>query len=144
MALMSIGSAIGNLTKSGIDTWYHTLNRSALTPPNYVFGIAWSILYFMIALSGWLIWKLDSRSNLQLIKRLYIAQLILNWSWSPLFFGYRLTGVAFFCLVMIVVLVAILIVKLRKTSTAASVLLMPYLLWLLFAGHLNFYIWWYN
>jgi len=144
ISLILIGSFIGNSTKSSIDTWYQALNRSPLTPPNYVFGIAWSILYALIAFSGWLIWEAKNCYDLKLIKNLYISQLILNWSWPPLFFSYQLIGISLICLVMIVLLVAILVFKTYKNMTTASLLLVPYLLWLLFAGYLNFYIWQYN
>ncbi len=142
--LMLIGSVIGASTKSDTDTWYKTLIRSPLTPPDYVFGIAWSILYAMIAISGWLIWEAKPFSNIKLIKGLYISQLILNWVWTPLFFSYHLTGLSLICIIMIITLVAILIFKAYKNLSSVSFLLIPYLLWLLFASHLNFYIWQYN
>jgi tryptophan-rich sensory protein len=144
VALMVIGSSIGGLTKSNVDTWYMTLNRSPLTPPNYLFGIAWSILYAMIATSGWLIWSSNSFEKLKLIKILYCAQLVFNWSWTPLFFSYHLTGLALICLSLIIILVALLIVQSYKQIIFASLLLIPYLLWSIFAGYLNFYIWQYN
>ena len=73
LTLILVGSVIGSLTKSSIDTWYQTLTRSPLTPPDYVFGIAWSILYAMIAVSGWLIWGAKPCSNVNLIKKLSAA-----------------------------------------------------------------------
>lgn len=144
LTLMLVGSVIGSLTKNSVDTWYQTLSRSSLTPPDYVFGTAWSILYAMIAISGWFIWKAKSCPNIKLIKKLYISQLILNWCWTPLFFGYHLIGPSLICLTMITTLVTILIFKARKNISSASLLLIPYLLWLLFASYLNFYIWHYN
>jgi tryptophan-rich sensory protein len=110
-----IGSIIGALTKSSVDTWYKTLNRSPLNPPNYLFGIAWSVLYAMIATSGWIIWRSDSFAALKTIKKLYVSQLILNWLWTPLFFSYHLTGVSLICLCSIIILVALLIMKSYKT-----------------------------
>jgi len=68
LSLMLIGSLIGALTKGGVSGWYADINRSPLTPPNYVFGIAWSILYAMIATSGWIIWESKSFSCLSLLK----------------------------------------------------------------------------
>ncbi len=144
ISLISIGSIIGNLMKDNVDTWYSTLNRSELTPPNYVFGTVWSILYAMIAISGFLIWESRPFSGLSGVKRLYISQLILNWTWTPLFFGYQLTGISLICLAAIVTLVAILVVRTYKNLTTSSILLIPYLLWITFASYLNFYIWRYN
>lgn len=144
MVLLFIGSLSGSMTNDSIKTWYLTLNRSPLTPPNYVFGIVWSLLYTMIAISGWLIWQAQSLAELTLAKRLYVLQLLLNWSWTPLFFGYQLTGAALICLTCTIIVVATLIIKIYQNLKVASVLLIPYLLWLLLAGHLNFYIWLYN
>ena len=144
ISLLLIGSILGAITKSSIDTWYLTLHHSLLTPPNYVFGIAWSILYAMIAVSGFLIWDAKTSPELKLIKRVYASQLLLNWSWTPLFFSYHFTGIALIVLMMMVALVAILIVKTYNNLMTVSFLLIPYLLWLLFASHLNLYIWQYN
>ena len=94
VALIAIGGVIGSLTKPEISTWYSTLNRSPVTPPNYVFPIAWTILYGIIGASGWLIWREQQLPKLTAIKTLYVAQLILNWSWTPLFFSYHLTGIS--------------------------------------------------
>jgi len=142
--LMLIGSGIGFLTKPSVDTWYLTLNRSSLTPPSYVFGTAWSILYAMIAISGWFIWESKSFSQLKLIKILYVLQLVLNWSWTPLFFSYHYTSLALFCIALILVLTIAIIIKAYKQLIQVSFLLLPYITWLLFAGYLNFYIWQYN
>ncbi len=144
LTLMFVGSAIGSVMQGSVDTWYKTLVRSPLTPPNYVFGIAWSILYAMIGVSGWLIWKKEPSSNIQLIKQLYTAQLILNWCWTPLFFRYHQTSLALICMIMIIILVSILISKAYKTLPNVSFLMTPYLLWLIFASHLNAYILIYN
>ena len=143
-ALIFIGSSIGSLTKSSINSWYLTLDRSPFSPPNYLFGIAWTILYSMIATSGWLIWRSGPFSKLKLIKMLYTIQLLLNWSWTPLFFTYHLTGSALVCLLLIVTFVASLIILSYKKLYSVSLLLIPYLLWSLFAAYLNFYIWLYN
>jgi len=143
-ALMLIGSSIGALTKTSVDTWYTTLIRSPLTPPNYYFGIVWSILYAMIATSGWLIWNSNEFTGLRLIKILYIAQLLLNWSWTPLFFSYHLIGPALICLSLIIILVVLLIISSFNKINMAALLLIPYLLWSLFAAYLNFYIFRYN
>lgn len=141
ISLVAIGAAIGASTETSVDTWYHALNRSPLTPPSYVFSIVWTILYILIAISGWIIWKSQFFLELPTIKKLYIAQMLLNWSWTPLFFGHHLVSFALICLCLIVILVAILIVKSHKNLPAISGLLIPYLLWLTLATHLNFYIW---
>jgi tryptophan-rich sensory protein len=142
--LIAIGGFIGSLTKPEISTWYSTLNRSNLTPPNYVFPVAWTILYGIIGACGWLIWQEGSLPRLGVIKTLYALQLILNWSWTPLFFHYHLTGLSLIVLVAMDILVCSLICLAYQKMRAASLLMIPYLLWILFATYLNFYIWQYN
>ena len=144
IALIAIGGIIGSLTKPEISTWYRALNRSTLTPPNYVFPFAWTILYGMIGASGWLIWRAPSFSKLSIIKTLYVTQLILNWSWTPLFFHYHLTGLSLVVLGLMDILVGTIIWLAYKKMRAVSLLMIPYLLWILFASYLNFYIWQYN
>ncbi len=143
-ALILIGSVIGSLSKTEINTWYSTLNRSSLTPPNYLFPIAWTILYTIIAICGWLIWRASSFPGLRLIKALYVLQLMLNWSWTPWFFRYHLTGVSLVSLVVMDSAVIMIIYLGYAKVRPVSLLMIPYLLWILFATHLNFYIWQYN
>jgi len=144
VGLIAIGSVIGSLTKPEISAWYSTLHRSALTPPNYVFPIAWTILYGIIGACGWLIWRPQAFPKLSIIKTLYVAQLILNWSWTPLFFHYHLTRLSLIVLVTMDILVCALIWLAYKKMRAVSLLMIPYLSWILFASYLNFYIWHYN
>lgn len=144
VALIAIGGVIGSLTKPEISTWYSTLNRSILTPPNYVFPVAWTILYGIIGACGWLIWRPQAFPKLSVIKTLYVTQLILNWSWTPLFFHYHLIGFSFVVLIAMDILVGTLIWLAYQKIRTVSLLMIPYLLWILFASYLNFYIWWYN
>jgi benzodiazapine receptor len=144
MALVLIGSVIGSLTKAEISTWYGTLNRSPLTPPNYVFPVAWTILYSVIGGCGWLIWRTPPFPRLRVIKILYLIGLILNWSWTPLFFHYHLTGSSLISLGCMDVLVSMIIWLSYPNIRSVSLLMIPYLLWILFATHLNFYIWCYS
>ena len=144
IALIAIGGAIGSLTKPEISTWYSTLNRSPLTPPNYVFPVAWTILYGIIGTCGWLIWRKSQFPRLSVIKTLYVTQLILNWSWTPLFFHYHLTGLSLVVLVVMDILVCALSCIAYRKMKAVSLLMIPYLSWILFASYLNFYIWQYN
>lgn len=141
VVLIAIGGVIGSLTKPEISIWYHTLNRSNLTPPNYVFPIAWTVLYGMIGACGWLIWRSQAFPKLSIIKTLYVTQLILNWSWTPLFFYCHLTGLSLVVLGLMDILVGALIWLTYRNMRAVFLLMIPYLLWILFASYLNFYIW---
>ena len=144
VALIAIGGVIGFFTKPEISTWYSTLKRSTLTPPNYLFPIAWTILYGIIGACGWLIWRKFPFLKFTTIKTLYVTQLILNWSWTPLFFYYHSTGLSLTVLVTMDIMVVTLLCLAYQKMRAASLLLIPYLLWILFATYLNFYIWEHN
>lgn len=144
LGLIAIGGAIGFLTKPGVGIWYSGLNRSTLTPPNHLFPVVWTILYGMIGVCGWRVWCSQGFLNLIIIKSLYVAQLILNWSWTPLFFHYHLTGLSLVVLLVMDIVVGILVFLSYPRLKAVAMLMLPYLAWILFASYLNFYIWRYN
>jgi tryptophan-rich sensory protein len=144
VALIAAGGAIGSLTKTEINSWYNMLIRSPLTPENYVFPIAWTILYAMLGSCGWLIWRKQPFPELNIIKSLYVLGLILNWSWTPLFFYYNLTLFSLIVLVAMDIMVGWIIYLTYTTIRTVSLLMIPYLLWILFASYLNLYIWLYN
>ncbi len=144
ITMIAIGLVIGSFTKPEICAWYSTLHRSPVTPPQYVFPIAWTILYGCIGVCGWLIWRPQALPKLSIIKSVYLTQLILNWSWTPLFFGFHLTGFSLVVLGIMDILVFALICLSSRKMKAVSRLMTPYLSWILFATYLNFYIWRYN
>ena len=144
LSLIAIGFGIGSLTQPETSAWYQTLTRSSLTPPNYIFPIAWTVLYGILGVCGWLIWQEASSFQLRRIKILYSVQLLLNWSWSPLFFSYHLMGGSLIVLgAMNIAVCAIIALSYRKMNIV-SVLMIPYLSWILFATYLNLYIWQHN
>lgn len=143
-SLIAIGWLIGSLSRPEITTWYTTLKRSPLNPPNDVFPIAWTILYGLIGAAGWVIWGQRDIPHLKSIKWLYVTQLILNWSWTPLFFSGHLVGPALAVLLSINILVALIMWLSVSKMKSVAILMAPYLLWGIFASYLNFYIWWHN
>jgi benzodiazapine receptor len=145
VSLLSISSLIGFLAKGNIHDWYQTIQRSPLTPPDHTFGIVWPILYVLIAISGWMIHNKSLRiPNSRRIKIAYGIGLVLNWSWTPLFFNLHWIGGALVCLWMLVVAVLLIIIWCYRHMKIISILLAPYFLWLVFAGYLNSYIWVHN
>ncbi len=138
-----IGAILGWLTKTDVNTWYKSLNRSSLTPPDYIFPVAWTILYILIAISGWKLFRTSSK-ELITIKSLYILQMILNWCWTPLFFRFNLTGYAFISLLVMDISLFLIVYLGYKRIKTVSLLMTPYLIWILFATYLNFYVWQYN
>lgn len=142
--LIGIGWMLGSITKAEVHTWYGTLNRLALTPPSYMFGIVWTLLYAMMGLSAWILWRQQAFSGLTLIKSLYVPQLLLNWSWTPLFFRYHCIALSLIVLLLMNITVAMLIYLSYRRIPWVSLLMSPYGLWLVFAAYLNFYIWQHN
>jgi translocator protein len=119
--------------------WYASLEKPSWNPPSSVFGPVWTILYVMIAIAGWLAWRNRDRSRLPIA--LWGGQLLLNALWSWLFFGLEQPGVAFVDIVILWLLIAAFIVAAWRISRAASLLFVPYALWVGFASALNFAIW---
>ena len=121
--------------------WYEGLQRAPWNPPNYVFPIAWSILYLLIAIVGWRVFNTDDQQN----KILWLAQLAANAAWSWLFFGQHWVGIAFIEILLLKALVAYLMHRCFESGDKLSGwLLVPYVLWLALATSLNGYILVYN
>lgn len=139
-----IGFLLGTITQVDADTWYHTLHKSSLTPPSFVFPIAWSILYAMIAISGWSLWQHRKQREAKIALGFYFGQMVLNWSWTPLFFYFHLIGVSFICIILITFLTLITILLTKNNYRFSSIMLVPYFLWLIFASYLNGVIWMLN
>lgn len=141
VAYQFISFVIGFLHRSNVNTWYAFLHKSSLTPPGYVFGIVWPILYIFLALVGYELWhnKLSNR-----IKAMYVVQMLLNWSWTTIFFGWRLITVSWVFIAVMIMLTLLIMIESYKKSPRITWLLVPYLAWTLFAWYLNFFIWMYN
>lgn len=139
VCIQAMSALMGVITRSQIPEWYQTIHRSPLTPPGYVFGLVWPLLYIMIAIAGWQIWQHRDPS---LIKRCYLLQLLLNWAWTPVFFHYHWLGAGALIIAAIISLLILLITKLTRLST--RLLLVPYLVWSCFALYLNGFIYFNN
>ena len=136
-----IAFGIGELTRSNITDWYLTLQHSRLNPPALVFPIVWTILYAILAVAIYLIWERRNQAGATVILNCLALQMLLNWSWSPLFFIFHQLGWSLICiLAMIILLVATLFLS-RNRYKLSSMMLIPYLLWLCFAAYLNAVIW---
>jgi benzodiazapine receptor len=144
LAFQLIGYFLGHITQANIDTWYGALDKSNLTPPAIVFPVVWSILYAMIALSGWSLWQQRQQPKAKIALGFFSAQMILNWSWSPLFFNFHLIALSFYCIILIALLTLITIFLTKNKFKLSSIMLVPYFIWLLFASYLNGVIWMLN
>lgn len=140
---LGTGWLSSTLTRYGLENVYPTLLKSALTPPGYVFPIAWTILYVLMGISMALVWNKSPQDRVPTL-RLWGFQLILNFFWSILFFGWNNPLGALICLVALFLVVLLMTLRFYSVSPAASWLQVPYLLWLLFAGYLNGAVWFLN
>ena len=141
VVLQLVSFAMGNITDASIDPWYIALSKSSLTPPGFVFGIVWTILYAMLAVTGWLLFKVPRADDDHLLRKLFVAQLVLNWAWTPLFFYFHLIGAALVCLASILLLTLAILRASFYKNRPVFYLMLPYGAWLCFAAYLNEVIW---
>ena len=123
------------------DEWYESLRKPVWNPPNWIFPIAWSGLYLMIAAAGWLVWEAAAPGNRLAPMTVYGVQLALNATWSAIFFGMKRMDLAFAELILLWLSIVATMVVFLPVSTLAVWLLVPYLAWVSFAGVLNVTIW---
>lgn len=138
LAVCQLAGVIGSLfTAPAISGWYASLAKPAFNPPGWLFGPVWIILYLMMGLALYLIW----RKNNRLLVWLFFGHLFFNAVWSILFFGLQAPLLAFIDIILLWLLIIVLIVRFRPASKAAAYLLIPYLYWVSFALVLNYAIW---
>ena len=121
--------------------WYESLAKPWWRPPNWLFAPAWSVLYLLIAISGFLVWRDVGLSGAIGPLALYVGSLMLNAAWSGVFFGMKRPDLAFYELIALWLSIAAMIVVFMPLQQTAAWLLVPYLAWVTFAGALNFAIW---
>ncbi len=124
----------------GAGPWYNALSKPSWTPPNWLFPVAWTVLYLMIAVAGWLIWETPHESQ-NLLLAVWGIQLLLNAGWSYIFFGRKEIGLAFIELSGLWLSIAAFILLAWPVNPNASLLFIPYLIWVSYAGALNAAIW---
>jgi benzodiazapine receptor len=135
--------AIGSIfTRTAIATWYTTLEKPPFTPPDWLFAPVWTLLYILMGVAAFLVWRMGSRDRrVRVALIVFLVQLVLNAFWSVAFFG--LESPLYGLIVISVLWVAILvtIVLFFRISKVSSILMWPYLLWVSFATVLNSSIW---
>ena len=134
-----VGGIAGAITAPSVDGWYASINKPSWNPPNRVFGPVWTVLYVMMAVAAWLVWRTVNNTRTAMI--LFFCQLALNFGWSVMFFGVKSPGLGLAEVILFwLVLLATTLVFFR-TSKVAGALMLPYLAWVSFAAFLNFTIW---
>lgn len=147
VAFIAISFAVAGLgsiaTAENVDGWYATAEKAAWNPPNFLFGPVWTVLYTLMSVAAWLVWRERSRMNVRPALTMYIVQLALNAVWTPVFFGlYPFIGtpalwIALAIIVAIDVTVLLTMLRFWKVRRMSAWLLVPYWAWVLFATTLN-------
>lgn len=168
--ICELAGMIGSIfTVKAIPNWYAGLEKSALNPPGYIFGPVWTTLYLLMGISLFLVWN----NNWKVVRKLspkrwkkawnqysqelwtgrwqkqntiaiFSVQLFLNALWSIIFFGLKSPGFAFFWLIALWCAIVYTIINFYRISKPSAYLLIPYLLWVTFAGYLNLTVWMLN
>jgi tryptophan-rich sensory protein len=138
-----VGGVLGSVfTLSSLPTWYAALHKPWFAPPGSLIGIIWTILYAMMGIAAFLVW--ESRKPKRLIpyaKAAFSLQLLVNVSWSGIFFGLRSVAGGLISIVAMWILIAATIALFYRINRRAALLMVPYLVWVTIAGALNFFIW---
>ncbi|MGB8475729.1 MAG: TspO/MBR family protein [Candidatus Acidiferrum sp.] len=127
------------LTRPALKAWYEELSKPHWTPPNWLFAPVWTALYVAMAVATWLVWRRSSLTSVPM--RLFLLQLLLNVAWSAVFFRFRSPGWAFLEIAILWCAILLTAIAFRRTAPLAGWLMVPYLMWVSYAGALNFAIW---
>lgn len=139
-AALAAGALSGWLTREAMQTSYETVKKSPLMPPGFVFPIAWTILYVLMGIGMALVWGEEGERRKQALA-LWIAQLAMNFTWSLIFFNAQNYLFALVWLVVLWLLILAMTLVFYRSRPVAGLLQIPYLIWVAFAGYLNYAIW---
>ncbi len=134
---VGVGAIAGFATASNIGGWYATLSKPVFNPPNWIFGPVWTLLYILMGIALFLIWKQPASLYKSNSLWLFFIQLLLNFFWSFLFFYFHKIGLAFVDIVALLVFIILTIFSFSRLSKKAAWLLVPYICWVSFATILN-------
>lgn len=135
IGITALAALIG--TQFGTGAWYEALEKPDWTPPNAVFGPVWSVLYLMMAIAAWRVWRRAGFDGARPALAMYLVQLALNAAWSALFFGAHEIALALIDIMALWLAIAATLVLFWKHDRIAGALLVPYLLWVGYASALN-------
>lgn len=143
IVVSELAGIIGSVfTAPAISTWYATLVKPELSPPNWLFAPVWTTLFLLMGIAAWLIWRIGlERHDVRLALGIFILQLILNTLWSFIFFGQQNLGLALAEIIVLWLAIVATILAFYKLSRPAAYLLIPYILWVSFAGYLTYSFW---
>jgi benzodiazapine receptor len=141
---LAVGGISGYVTSQNVQSWYPGLAKPSFNPPNAVFGPVWTVLYILMGISFYLVIREPASEKKKQAIILFVIQLLLNFSWSILFFRFHLIGVALIDIVLLWLFIILMIRRFYQVSRKAANLQWPYLAWVSFASVLNAAIWYLN
>lgn len=141
LALTFVAAGIGSIASMDAQAFYAQLVKPAWAPPASLFGPVWSVLYLLMGVAAWLVWRERPSQSVDGALGLYLMQLAANALWSWLFFAWHKGAVAFGEILLLWALIAATIAAFWRISRLASALLLPYLAWVSFAAALNWVLW---
>ncbi len=142
LALCLAASAVGGVaTASSVGSWYPTLATPPFNPPNWIFAPVWTTLFFMMAIAGWRVWRRSGLRGARSALTLFALQLVLNMSWSIVFFGLRSIGAALIEILVLLLAILATTVVFWQRDRVAGMLFIPYIVWVSFATVLNAALW---
>ena len=141
LVLSYAASAIGALGSIQAQSFYAQLSQPSWAPPAWLFGPVWTILYTLMGIAAWLVWRQGGFAAQKRPLSLFLAQLAINALWSWIFFAWQLGGLAFAEIILLWLLIVATTISFWRVNRNAGVLMAPYLLWVSFAAALNFALW---
>lgn len=142
VAPLAVGGLSSIATVSSIPTWYRGLNRPSWSPPDWAFAPAWTVLYILMGMAAWLVWRTGwEKGAVRAALAVFAGQLALNGLWSILFFGLQSPGAGLIEIIILWCAILLTTVLFFGLDRLAGLLFVPYVLWVTFASGLNFAIW---
>ena len=141
LLLAFAAAAVGGLASVQARTFYAQLTQPAWAPPGWLFGPVWSVLYALMGLAAWLVWRRGGWRPARVALGLFVLQLVLNALWSWLFFAWHRGALAFVDIVLLWLLIVATVVSFWRQRPLAGALLLPYLAWVSFAAVLCYVTW---
>lgn len=138
--IAQLAGVVGSVfTANSVNTWYKEISRPPFTPPNWLFAPVWISLYLLMGISAYLVWRKGAKKKeVKIALIIFFIQLILNSIWSILFFGLHLILISFIEILLLWFAILFMIIKFYPVSKIASLIQIPYILWVSFAAVLNF------
>ncbi len=142
-----VGASGAVFTSMGLESWYPSLAKPTLAPPNWVFGPVWTTLFALLGVAVWLVWRSIDGPNTPAARFglwVFAGHFVINLAWSAVFFGIQSLSGGFAVIVLLWLSIVATMWAFDRVDRRAALLLVPYLVWVSFAGYLNYAIWMLN